>query len=97
MEKKYSRGASLEYLTYTPREGSDIDIRSGPTQSGCRISAFFSDAVAVADAIGTIPSYLRSLSRRHCKPIPSFIPAILLEIIPIKILYKISIETHTII
>jgi len=37
------------------------------------------------------------MSRRHCKPIPSIIPAILLEIIPIKVLYKIFIETHTII
>ena len=38
-----------------------------------------------------------TLSRRHCKTIPSIIPTFLLEFIPIKILHKISIKTHTII
>ena len=65
------------------------------------IVVFINAGLVWIDDSGNFNGYLignqNILSWRHCKPIPAILLAILLEIIPIKILYKISIKTHTII
>jgi hypothetical protein len=56
-------------------EGDQLFVRC---QIGSNVSLFMSDNYSFFNGM--------IMSRRHCKPIPTILPAILLEIIPIKIL-----------
>jgi hypothetical protein len=70
-----------------------LDAFCGGSYRGVRKAGVEGQFVVMRGAMG--------VSRRHCKPIPTsiptFIPTFIPTIIPIKILYTISIKTHTII